>query len=220
MKVVVNIALSVLGVVILMTGCAQKVNIKALAPAEVSEMATKKKVAVTVFKGDKVFIDGEAGYVSSIKNTTTEPAYNGINIVYHIYYRQPNGMKTFRPSDNLIGVVSIDEITKVNDDNIKLFHSKSLERALQVEKDALDKFDLKETENNKEMIYLMATYHITISKDSIAVITPLFDKFKKDFTLPKAEREVISESYFRDKRVIYNGYIRDYINSKKVYFLI
>jgi len=38
---------------VLMTGCAQKVQIKALAPAKVGEMASKKKVAIVDFKGDE-----------------------------------------------------------------------------------------------------------------------------------------------------------------------
>lgn len=59
MKTLIRVALSALGVAILMTGCAQKVNIKALAPAEVGEMASKKKVAVTGFKNDKVGLSGK-----------------------------------------------------------------------------------------------------------------------------------------------------------------
>ncbi|MDF1881080.1 hypothetical protein JHD50_07135 [Sulfurimonas sp. MAG313] len=43
-----------LGLIILMSGCAQKVRIKALNPAEVGAMASKKKVAITSFKNDHV----------------------------------------------------------------------------------------------------------------------------------------------------------------------
>lgn len=48
-----------LGLVVLMTGCAQKVQVKALNPAEVGAMASKKKVAVTGFKNDKVGLSGK-----------------------------------------------------------------------------------------------------------------------------------------------------------------
>jgi len=46
-------------VMLLMTGCAQKVRIKALQPAEVGAMASKKKVAVSKFKNDKVGLSGK-----------------------------------------------------------------------------------------------------------------------------------------------------------------
>lgn len=45
---------AVLGAILLMTGCAQKVQVKALSPAEIGEMASKKKVAVTDFKNDEL----------------------------------------------------------------------------------------------------------------------------------------------------------------------
>jgi curli biogenesis system outer membrane secretion channel CsgG len=48
------IAISILG-----TGCAQKVRIKALQPAEVGAMAAKKKVAISEFKNDKVGLSGK-----------------------------------------------------------------------------------------------------------------------------------------------------------------
>ncbi len=48
-----------LGLVVLMTGCAQKVQVKALDPAEIGAMASKKKVAVTGFKNDKVGLSGK-----------------------------------------------------------------------------------------------------------------------------------------------------------------
>lgn len=51
--------LSILGVAMLMTGCAQKVRIKALNPAEVGAMASKKKVAVSSFKNDTVGLSGK-----------------------------------------------------------------------------------------------------------------------------------------------------------------
>ena len=53
----VLLGLSAVGM-LLLTGCAQKVQIKALAPAEVGEMASKKKVAVASFKHDKVGLSG------------------------------------------------------------------------------------------------------------------------------------------------------------------
>jgi curli biogenesis system outer membrane secretion channel CsgG len=41
------------------TGCAQKVHVRALNPAEVSEMATKKKVAVSQFRHDYIGLSGK-----------------------------------------------------------------------------------------------------------------------------------------------------------------
>ena len=49
----------VVAVSILMSGCAQKVRIKALSPAEVGEMAYKKKVAITDFHNDRVGLSGK-----------------------------------------------------------------------------------------------------------------------------------------------------------------
>ncbi|MEA3522144.1 MAG: CsgG/HfaB family protein [Campylobacterota bacterium] len=46
-------------VMLLITGCAQKVKIKALNPAEVGQMAEKKKIAITSFKNDKVGLSGK-----------------------------------------------------------------------------------------------------------------------------------------------------------------
>ncbi|MDF1876441.1 hypothetical protein JHD47_01245 [Sulfurimonas sp. SAG-AH-194-L11] len=43
----------------IMSGCAQKVRIKALNPAEVGEMASKKKVAVSNFRTDSVGLSGK-----------------------------------------------------------------------------------------------------------------------------------------------------------------
>ena len=44
---------------LLISGCAQKVQIRALAPAKVSEMASKKKVAISKFKNDRVGLSGK-----------------------------------------------------------------------------------------------------------------------------------------------------------------
>lgn len=55
----IKLALLALGVSILATGCAQKVRIKALNPAEVGEMASKKKVAISNFKDDTVGLSGK-----------------------------------------------------------------------------------------------------------------------------------------------------------------
>jgi len=55
----VKIGTSVIAATLLMSGCAQKVRIKALNPAEVGSMASKKKVAVTNFKNDKVGLSGK-----------------------------------------------------------------------------------------------------------------------------------------------------------------
>ncbi|MCW8838103.1 MAG: CsgG/HfaB family protein [Thiovulaceae bacterium] len=46
-------------VVLFMSGCAQKVQIRALAPAKVGEMANNKTVAVSKFKSDKVGLSGK-----------------------------------------------------------------------------------------------------------------------------------------------------------------
>jgi curli biogenesis system outer membrane secretion channel CsgG len=48
-----------LALIVLMTGCAQKVQVKALNPAEVGEMASKKKVAITAFQDDRVGLSGK-----------------------------------------------------------------------------------------------------------------------------------------------------------------
>ena len=45
--------------VVFLTGCAQKVQIRAINPAEVSEMASKKKVAVSQFRHDHIGLSGK-----------------------------------------------------------------------------------------------------------------------------------------------------------------
>jgi len=55
----IKLGLLTLVVSILATGCAQKVRIKALNPAEVGEMASKKKVAISNFKDDTVGLSGK-----------------------------------------------------------------------------------------------------------------------------------------------------------------
>ncbi len=55
----VKVSLVVLAASVLATGCAQKVRIKALNPAEVGAMASKKKVAVSEFKNDKIGLSGK-----------------------------------------------------------------------------------------------------------------------------------------------------------------
>jgi len=55
----IKLGLLGLAVSILATGCAQKVRIKALNPAEVGEMASKKKVAISNFKNDIVGLSGK-----------------------------------------------------------------------------------------------------------------------------------------------------------------
>lgn len=59
MNSIVKIGLITVAGLLLTTGCAQKVRIKALNPAEVGAMASKKKVAVTQFKNDKVGLSGK-----------------------------------------------------------------------------------------------------------------------------------------------------------------
>jgi len=55
----VKVSLVALAASVLATGCAQKVRIKALNPAEVGAMASKKKVAVSEFKNDKIGLSGK-----------------------------------------------------------------------------------------------------------------------------------------------------------------
>ena len=59
MKKTVKVAFGALSLVLLVSGCAQKVRIKALQPAEVGAMASKKKVAVSAFKHDSVGLSGK-----------------------------------------------------------------------------------------------------------------------------------------------------------------
>lgn len=59
MKNIMKIVVLATLVTILGTGCAQKVRIKALNPAEVGEMASKKKVAISEFKNDTVGLSGK-----------------------------------------------------------------------------------------------------------------------------------------------------------------
>jgi curli biogenesis system outer membrane secretion channel CsgG len=54
-----KVLLSVVVASLFLSGCAQKVQIKALKPAEVGEMASKKKVAISEFKNDKVGLSGK-----------------------------------------------------------------------------------------------------------------------------------------------------------------
>ncbi len=59
MKSSLKLLLRASAVVLLMSGCTQKVRIKALDPAQVAEMATKKKVAISSFKNDKYGLSGK-----------------------------------------------------------------------------------------------------------------------------------------------------------------
>jgi len=59
MKLSLKLLLTASAVALLMSGCAQKVRIKALDPAEVGEMATKKKVAISSFKNDNQGLSGK-----------------------------------------------------------------------------------------------------------------------------------------------------------------
>ncbi len=55
----IKITLGALAVILLASGCAQKVRIRALQPAEVGAMASKKKVAVSAFKNDHIGLSGK-----------------------------------------------------------------------------------------------------------------------------------------------------------------
>jgi tetratricopeptide (TPR) repeat protein len=59
MKSLLKLFFILLGILLFMGGCAQKVTIKALAPAEVGEMATKKKIAINKFKNDRYGLSGK-----------------------------------------------------------------------------------------------------------------------------------------------------------------
>lgn len=59
MKRYLKTVLCASAMVILVSGCAQKVRIKALQPAEIGAMASKKKVAVSKFKNDSVGLSGK-----------------------------------------------------------------------------------------------------------------------------------------------------------------
>ena len=59
MKLSVKFLLVSFSALLMMSGCAQKVKIKALAPAEVGVMASKKKVAISKFKNDKYGLSGK-----------------------------------------------------------------------------------------------------------------------------------------------------------------
>jgi len=59
MKISLKLLLTASAVALLMSGCAQKVRIKALNPAEVGEMASKKKVAISKFKNDTQGLSGK-----------------------------------------------------------------------------------------------------------------------------------------------------------------
>jgi curli biogenesis system outer membrane secretion channel CsgG len=59
MKLSLKLLLTASAVSLLMSGCAQKVQIKALNPAEVGEMATKKKIAISGFKNDRHGLSGK-----------------------------------------------------------------------------------------------------------------------------------------------------------------
>ncbi|MDY0233671.1 MAG: CsgG/HfaB family protein [Sulfurimonas sp.] len=59
MKISFKQVLGTLITALLMSGCAQKIKIKALQPAEVEEMATKKKIAISSFKNDYYGLSGK-----------------------------------------------------------------------------------------------------------------------------------------------------------------
>lgn len=59
MNISLKLLLATLTVTLLINGCAQKVKIKALDPAEVGEMATNKNIAISSFKNDKQGLSGK-----------------------------------------------------------------------------------------------------------------------------------------------------------------
>lgn len=59
MNTITKVVLSSVVGMVFMSGCAQKVQIKALVPAEVGAMASKKKVAVNQFRNDSVGLSGK-----------------------------------------------------------------------------------------------------------------------------------------------------------------
>jgi len=59
MKISFRLMFGICITALFMSGCAQKVKIKALQPAEVEEMATKKNIAISSFKNDKYGLSGK-----------------------------------------------------------------------------------------------------------------------------------------------------------------
>lgn len=59
MNISIKLSLSVFAVAMLMSGCAQKIQIIALNPAEVGEMASMKKIAISKFKNDSLGLSGK-----------------------------------------------------------------------------------------------------------------------------------------------------------------
>lgn len=59
MNIFIKTSLISISSLLFITGCAQKVHVRALNPAQVSEMASKKKVAVSQFRHDKIGLSGK-----------------------------------------------------------------------------------------------------------------------------------------------------------------
>jgi curli biogenesis system outer membrane secretion channel CsgG len=59
MKVSLNLLLTAFTILLFISGCAQKVTIKALNPAEVGAMASKKNIAISSFKNDSYGLSGK-----------------------------------------------------------------------------------------------------------------------------------------------------------------
>ncbi len=70
---------SVLIVAILMSGCAQKVTIRVLEPAEIDRAATTKKIAVTEFKNDKVGLSSKIESNLSRYKIASKPFFTMVN---------------------------------------------------------------------------------------------------------------------------------------------
>lgn len=54
-----RISLYIITMIFILSGCSTKVNIKALEPAEVGEMSSKKKISISEFRRDKVGLSGK-----------------------------------------------------------------------------------------------------------------------------------------------------------------
>jgi len=59
MRLFIQLLFCIFIITFFISGCAQKVTIKALEPAEISEMATKKQIAISEFKNDRYGLSGK-----------------------------------------------------------------------------------------------------------------------------------------------------------------
>ena len=111
-----NIFLLIIGLaLILMSGCAQKVGMRALEPAEVDRVSNTKKIAITNFKHDRVGLSNKieanlAGFRIEDKNYFTMISRNDFNKIVSEQKLQNSGLvdpKTATEVGQLIGAEAI-----------------------------------------------------------------------------------------------------------------